>query len=186
MVVDPAVIIIPDFITRFEQSVLCDWARQMIPLLNPNPLGPYRRFREVQTLPWRPDTYVGVRKRLQKLLDVSDHEKEPSFGWFLGMIEAGGSVHEHKDPAQPGTRHLRCNLFLQLPRAGGEPVIDGVPYRVSARAVLAFFPSEVPHSCREVNGPVPRLLCSFGYAVPASYRLALRAPGDSVQSVIRI
>jgi hypothetical protein len=80
-------------------------------------------------------------------------------------------VHEHIDRATADTRHLRCNLFLQLPDEGGLPIIEGQLFVVSERSVLAFFSNEKMHASQSVGSSKWRIILSFGYLVPKTYHL---------------
>ena len=162
--------LIPGFISEAERQRLLDWARLMRPLLKIN--GPGRAFRKVQDLPVIDPTHTDVRIRLQTLLGVGlDAEPEPMFGWYLSIISDGGAVHPHMDPAPPKMRHLRCNIFLQVPDKGGLPVIERRPVTVANGTLLGFFPSERRHSSQPASGERRRMILSFGYIVPDDYRL---------------
>jgi len=113
-----------------------------------------------------------VRERLERRLQIpATATPEPMFGWYLSIISGGGGVHPHLDATEPGKRHLRCNVFLQLPVMGGMPVIEGRRIWVRPRGFLAFFPSERRHSSERVNGDRQRIILSFGYSVPETYIL---------------
>lgn len=86
---------------------------------------------------------------------------EPRFGLFLSIIRSGGAVHDHRDFSPPGTRHLRCNLFLDLPEQGGRPVILEEPIHVAPRMLLAFYANDAAFvravRRRPAHHPVVRL-----------------------------
>jgi hypothetical protein len=167
----------PGFATEAERLELVDWALVMRPHLMPNPNGPFRAYRQVQELPTVPDSYNRVRRRLTEALRLPEKiAPEPSYGWYLSIIDAGGQIQPHIDEAPVGCRHLRCNLFLQLPFGGGLPVIEGRPRQVAERDILAFFPSERPHRSQIVEGERSRIICSFGFLVHEDYGFA-PAPG---------
>jgi hypothetical protein len=167
----PTIEIVREFISPTVQTVLQTWATDMLPHLRPNPRGKERFFRQVEELPFVPLEYTTARKRLQAKLKVSDDQRECEFGWFLGSIGDGGFIHQHMDRAAPGRRHLRCNLIVQAPDCGGEPVIEDRIYTCEERMLLCFFPSEQRHRCEPVSGPRRRIVCSFGYLVPMDYSL---------------
>ena len=161
-------IVRPNFIDEAEHQELLLWARSMRSHLRDN--GPGRTYEKVNALPETPAIYHEVRHRLQDMLGLErDIAPEPMFGWYLSVISEGGNVHPHRDPTTEGKRHLRCNLFLQLPRQGGLPIIERRPVTVEPRSLLAFYPSERWHSSQRVIGNLRRIILSFGYLVPDDY-----------------
>jgi hypothetical protein len=164
-------IVIRDFIGADERILLAEWADKMLPFLKPNRRGPERLYRQVQDLPMVPEVYTSVRERLQLRFGLSASDREPEFGWFLGSIGDGGFIHQHTDPVREGTRHLRCNLFVQLPESGGEPVVEDTVQHVNEGSILCFFPDAQRHCCNIVRGSRRRVVCSFGYLVAPDYSL---------------
>lgn len=159
-----------DFIDVEMADRLVAWAMNMRPHLTKN--GPSRTFSKVQRLPRVPPLFRKVRFRLQQCLGLPDDiQPEPMFGWYLSVISEGGAVHTHLDAAPEGMRHLRCNLFVQLPETGGYPIIEETVTPVDERMILAFFPNERRHSCEAVEGERSRIICSFGYLVDKAYAL---------------
>lgn len=127
-------------------------------------------FRRVGELPSIPASHGRVRHRLTAALGLpANIGPEPTYGWCLSIIDPGGQIQSHIDAAPLGCRHLRCNLFIQLPTRGGLPVIEGQPRQVAERDVLAFFPSERGHRSELVEGDRPRIICSFGFLVKSDY-----------------
>ncbi len=157
------------FLSEDERFALRDWAFRMRPLLHAN--GIERAYLKTDQLPALPEVYTKVRHRLQHVLGLDGFEQEPMFGWYLSIIGESGAVHGHLDPTPAGYRHLRCNMFLQVPSSGGHPVIEGKVYPVRDGDLLAFFPSEKRHRSQEVKGDLARILCSFGYLAPLTYQL---------------
>jgi hypothetical protein len=163
----------PEFITPDERAALIAWAEPMEPLLKPN--GMYRAYRDVRTLPSVDPTWGRVRSRVEALMDLGDDPVvEARFGLFLSIIRTGGAIHDHRDTSPPGTRHLRCNLFLDLPAQGGRPIILEKPIDVAPRMLLAFYANEMRHSSEPADGD-RRIILSFGYTVPLSHRLPIGA-----------
>jgi hypothetical protein len=161
----------PDFISPEEQADLIGWAEAMEPHLKPNRM--YRAYRDVRTLPEIHPVWAIVRQRVEMLMAVgNDPTIEPIFGLFLSIIRTGGRVHNHHDTSPPGTRHLRCNLFLDVPREGGRPIILRKAIDVAPRTLLAFYANEMRHAS-EMFDRDRRIMLSFGYIVPAAHRLPL-------------
>lgn len=162
--------LIEDLISESEQHALVDWSLAMRPYLAEN--GPGRAYRRIEQMPGVPVLYHVVRARLEAAIGLPDGcEVEPIFGWYLSIISHGGAVHPHIDPTPEGRRHLRCNLFLQLPESGGLPIIRGQAVPMTERSLLAFFPSEEGHSSQGVRGARTRIICSFGYLTPVNFHL---------------
>ncbi|HEX4695675.1 hypothetical protein [Sphingomonas sp.] len=159
----------PDFVSPQEQAELIAWAEAMEPHLKPNRM--YRAYRDVRTLPDIPPIWTAVRQRVETLMALGDDPAvEPIFGLFLSIIRSGGRVHNHHDSSPPGTRHLRCNLFVDVPREGGRPIILRKAIDVAPRTLLAFYANEMRHAS-EVFDRDRRIVLSFGYTVPAAHRL---------------
>jgi hypothetical protein len=168
-------LLVSDLISASERRQLIEWGLSMKPSLWAN--GPARAFRKVGELAYRPALYDRVRARVEDRLGVeSEYPEEPIFGWYLSIISEGGAIQPHLDPVPDGKRHLRCNLFLQLPESGGAPIIQGTRISVQAGSLLAFFPSERGHRSEPVIGRTERIILSFGYLVPLSYRLPAAGP----------
>lgn len=159
----------PEFITPDEQTALVAWAETMEPYLKPNRM--YRAYRDVRTLPSIPPEWDRVRRRVEALMGLGeDPMVEPQFGLFLSIIRIGGAIHDHRDFSPPGTRHLRCNLFLKVPEQGGRPIILETPIDVAPRMLLAFYANEMRHSSEPFDDD-RRIVLSFGYTVPSSHVL---------------
>lgn len=174
---DPEVLRIGGFVDTDETAELLRWALLMEPHLRTN--GPGRSFLRVHQLPQRPALHAAVAERVRgRVAGHADSVLEPVLTNYLSIIQASGAVHPHTDSAPPGTRHLRCNLFLQLPDAGGRPIIGGLPFDVAERTLLCFFPSSSLHSSEPAAGLRRRVLLSFGLLVPQDF-------GFQAQSVIR-
>jgi hypothetical protein len=163
-------IVLPDFISEADRLHLLDWALSTEPYLRQN--GPARQCKKTDRIPTVNARYHAVRLAVQRHMALPDDTApEPDHGWLVSIIKAGGKVHPHIDSAPVGMRHLRCNLFLQISESGGRPVIDSVPIDVAERMLLAFYPSERKHWSEPCAGARARVMLSFGYVVPADYRL---------------
>ncbi len=159
-----------EFVTADEQQALREWAYAMERHLRPN--GPGRAFLQIDALPAPHPLWDRVRQRVVKTMALGqDPVTEGVIGHYLSIIASGGAVHRHKDASPAGTRHLRCNLFLQLPTDGGRPLLRNVAIDVAERALFCFYASETPHASEAVGGERKRIILSFGYTVPADHRL---------------
>jgi hypothetical protein len=160
----------PGFATPAECRALLDWALSMEPHLKSQVEG--RAFRRVSKLPVQIPLFAAIGQRVRERLGLGDAAvEEPNYGWYLSIADAGSFIESHRDKTPPGTRQLRCNLFLQLPESGGLPIIEHAPMPVAAGTLLAFFASELGHSSQPVEGRGQRILLSYGYTVPGEYVL---------------
>lgn len=91
--------------------------------------------------------------------------EEPIFGNFIGNNYADGAfVHSHKDPAPEGFHHVRCNLALEMPIVGGNPLLDGKEIEVKRGDMWICFASIEEHSTTPILGG-ERLVLSMGALV---------------------
>jgi hypothetical protein len=135
-----------------------------------------RAFRRVSKLPAQTPLFVAMGQRVRERLGLDERAvEETNYGWYLSIADEGSWIESHRDPTPPGTRQLRCNLFLQLPESGGLPIIEHAPMEVAAGTLLAFFASELGHSSQPVEGGRQRILISYGYTVPGDYVLPAQA-----------
>jgi hypothetical protein len=174
---DLRLLLLRNFIVRAEQDELRKWAQEMLPLLGRN--GYQRAFLRVRDLPWIPESYTTISRRVETRLALQTALPEPNYGAYLSSIGEGGAIHEHIDPAPDGYRHLRCNLFVQIPDSGGNPILEGAVQPFEERMLLCFFPSEVRHSSLTSRGRWRRIVCSFGYLVSVNYDLRSFCPASS-------
>ncbi|PTS80730.1 hypothetical protein DBR17_10520 [Sphingomonas sp. HMWF008] len=164
-----------NFITEDERAGLVAWARAMEPHFVDNKFGPFRRAAQIHKLPTVDPLFKVVQRRVIEAMNLSeDTPKEQQLGAYLSVISPGGAVQRHRDPTPEGTRHLRCNIFLQLPESGARPMIVDVPVSVATRSLLAFYPSELVHSSEAFGGDRERILLSFGFTVSNEHRLPIR------------
>jgi hypothetical protein len=91
---------------------------------------------------------------------------EPIFKNLTGNhFEDGAFVHPHTDPAPDGFVHTRCNVMLQKPKEGGNPVLDGEELDIEEGDLWLCFASMELHSSTPIKGG-ERLIFSFGGLVP--------------------
>jgi hypothetical protein len=76
-------------------------------------------------------------------------------------------VPEHVD-ANPSNKELhsrRYNVFISLPEKGGLPIYDGKVINITERTLLKVESGVIPHSTTRVEGQIPRIILSYGFAV---------------------
>jgi len=98
---------------------------------------------------------------------------------FLNMTARhyldGASLQDHKDGAPDGFVHARCNVMLEKPEIGGNPVIDGEELCVNKGDIWLCLASLEWHSSTPIfNGN--RVIFSFGDLVPIEQ--IMRIQGD--------
>lgn len=103
-------------------------------------------------------------------IGIPEFKEEPLFGNFLGVNSAGGNVHEHMDPGDEyGNHHLRLNIMIQKPLAGGMPVIDGIEYAIEEGQAWINYASDWKHGSTKVEGDRDRIVLSMGALVSPTY-----------------
>lgn len=92
--------------------------------------------------------------------------EEPMFQNFTGNHYLDGAfVHEHIDIAPNGYVHTRCNLMIQKPQEGGNPVIDGEEFNVQNGDLWICLASLEKHCSTPIKGN-ERFIFSFGSLIP--------------------
>lgn len=93
---------------------------------------------------------------------------EPMFENFTGIHYLDGAfTHEHNDPAPKGFDHVRCNLMIKKPMAGGNPVIDGKEFEIDVNDLWLCIASKELHKSTPISGG-ERIIFSFGGLVESS------------------
>lgn len=105
---------------------------------------------------------------------------EPLFGHFVGRNYLEGAfVHQHKDSAPAGFHHVRCNVMVRSPSAGGNPILSGDELAVEQGQAWICFASIESHGSTPIESGV-RVVVSLGGLVEADLAeaayLALREP----------
>lgn len=131
-----------------------------------------------------PDEFWTIRDRVVDRLGIGNMPDDPYKGSFLTSVCTGGDVHTHKDArlliADAEVPLLRCNVLVQRPDGGGNPVIEGVEIDIPDRGMWAFHPTENVHGATTVTGARSRVTLSFGFVVdpePVWERPLQIAPG---------
>jgi hypothetical protein len=162
-------VVLSGFLSPQEHSQLMHWTDTQLARghLKINPYGEHRYFRSYEKNdPLVPSVFWKIRRRAVATFSVRDYEDEPDYRCFLGCNTEGGYVHRHIDASPPGKLHVRMNLMLSKPLAGGLPVIDGQEFNIEERDLWCFFPSIMPHESTPVVGDRKRVVVSIGILVP--------------------
>jgi hypothetical protein len=91
---------------------------------------------------------------------------EPMFKIFTGRhFLEGAHTHIHKDSTPDGYVHVRCNVMLEKPAFGGDPIVNGEKIEVAVDDLWLVIASLEPHGSTAISGPL-RVIKSFGGLVP--------------------
>jgi len=140
------------------------WAVESHKAFRPN--GPCRRYGVLQRddLAPPPEAWE-IKRRIVEAQALQCADQEPIFKDFCGFITEGGSIHPHTDQDHDGKQHVRFNVMVSKPEAGGLPVQDGVEMAVEVGDVWRCDASRVRHWCTPVQGTKPRIVLSYGFLV---------------------
>jgi hypothetical protein len=152
-------------LTIEEQAIIVEWTRNN-----------YKTFmssgynRQMQVFDYYDHDYVpsciwDIKKRIMDKEDLHGFKQEPLFRDAIGYMTDGGQLHEHTDPNPRFSNliHTRFNVMISKPVAGGVPVQNGKEIRVEEGDVWRCDAGIYKHSCTEVQGNKPRIVCSFGF-----------------------
>ena len=154
--------IVHNFISETERDNLLEWAYSQRPFLNPNTNGEHRFFSRVENLKEN-ELIAELQLRLCGLLGI-DYIEEPVLKTYLSFVEAGGFVHKHIDTYKSveGYGHIRCNVMLNKPDGGGNPIIEEETIMVGNGDAWHFRPDLYEHYTDAVEGESPRIIISIG------------------------
>lgn len=150
---------------RIEFSMLrsvAQWACTNKTLFHVNGFG--RRYGALQKLS-PPAEVWEIKRQIVEAHALHGVEQEPMFKDFCGFITEGGAIHAHTDPGHSGKQHVRFNVMVSKPEAGGMPVQDGIEMAIEAGDVWRCDASRVKHWCTPVVGCKPRIVLSFGFLI---------------------
>ena len=106
-----------------------------------------------------------IRRKIVEANGLQGCDTEFLFQDFCGFITEGGAIHQHQDQGCNGKQHVRFNVMVSKPNAGGIPVQDGVEIAVNEGDVWRCDASRVLHWCTPVQGKKPRIVLSFGFLI---------------------
>lgn len=161
------ILVLENFITPKEQSVLKNWIVHdydsgNLPLL-PSANKCYPNCRCRQNIKDGIEEFSAVRDRLIDRFNLQDFPVATPLGHFTMVMDEGASLGKHVDS---GSKHLRFNLVVQEP-ISGSVYIDGKAISLNERDVCGFFPSELLHWSDKIVGR--RITCSYGFFVPKNW-----------------
>jgi hypothetical protein len=157
----------PDFIKEDERLIIMDWALRNESYLIPNPTGPFRRNQLFKLIPEKLELLDEIKGRIIEIEELSDKWFEPYRGDVVSIQRNGGKVPEHIDhnPYDETLYSRRYNVFISLPENGGLPIYDGEVLNVVEKCLLKVESGLIKHSTTVINGEIPRIILSYGFAI---------------------
>merc|ERR1712107_564103 len=156
-------------------------AQKLQGLLSPNPAGPYRFFRRLDSNGGVDDLVQALSQLLEAAVPgLQGRPRDTTLGRVCSYIEPGGFIHEHMDRYSEasgfhGLGHLRANIVVQL-EPSGEPIIAGQPVPVREGDAWVFLASHELHATAVVSGHKPRIVFGFGWTVSSDFCLPAEMP----------
>lgn len=170
-----------NIMTEDERLEILKWANSFIP--KPGVFNNSRKTRILQNnrgdinlleMDKDPDVDVppavfAIKKRIEKKENLQNFEHDTHFGHFMSIIFKGGYIHKHTDPNYDEKKlfHVRFNVIITLPKKGGTTYYAGNQLD-SKEGSYALCRSGIDYHWSDVvEGDIPRIALSFGYALPS-------------------
>lgn len=157
----------PEFITEEEQTIIKNWSLRNEKYLIPNPSGPFRARELFELIPEKLELLSGLKERIIEIEKFDDKVYKPYRGDFLSIQRNGAKVPSHTDhnPKDETLYSRRYNIFISLPEVGGRPIYDGEVLNIPERCLIRVESGLIPHSTTVIEGDIPRIILSFGFAI---------------------
>lgn len=109
-----------------------------------------------------------IRKRIEKIENLSSFKRETDVGDFVAVIPTGGFIHRHCDPnvLERQLFHVRFNVFITIPKLGGNTYYDGHIVETIEGSYVLCRSGIDEHWSDPNNDMIPRISLSFGYLLP--------------------
>ena len=153
-------------ITKNERQFMLDWIYRNEHLFNSNPNGLHRKYFIFSNHQQTPKLFFEIKSRITQRENITCWYQEPMYQDYIGWVSNGGFIHNHKDNNVNGMKHIRYNVFLSVPKEGGDPVYNGKRMRFSERSYVRCNSGDEFHSCEPVIGAKPRIVISYGFLTP--------------------
>jgi hypothetical protein len=140
------------------------WAIESRKAFRPNGQGRQYGILYREDLAPSPEVWE-IRRLIVEANNLQACPTEPMFQDFCGFITEGGAIHPHQDSDHNGKQHVRFNVMVSKPEAGGLPVQDSVEIVVEEGGVWRCDASRVSHWCTPVQGSKPRIVLSYGFLI---------------------
>lgn len=155
-----------DFITEEERILIKEWALRNEKYYFANPTGPHRVRQLFEQIPEKLELLYDIKKRILSIEEVEYEYFESFRGDFVSVHRNGGQVPQHIDvnPENQDFYSRRYNVFISLPEKGGQPIYDGEILNLPEKCLLRVEAGLIPHSTTIVEGDIPRIILSYGFA----------------------
>lgn len=125
------------------------------------------------------DTIKQIDKQIKHMFNLpEDLPGEEMAGLLLSVSRGSHKVHVHTDPVPNELlHHVRFNIMLRKPEAGGNPIMDGVEYDIPEFHTWVCEASNVEHATSLIpksNIEYPRILLSAGYCLTDEQLIQVR------------
>lgn len=156
-----------DFITDRERDIIKDWAIRNESHLIPNPTGPFRARQLFELIPEKLELIEVIKNRIIDIEELYDKSFEPFRGDFLSIQRNGAKVPNHIDhnPEDKTLYSRRYNVFISLPELGGLPIYNNETLHLEEKCLLKVDSGIVNHSTTTIQGQIPRIILSYGFAI---------------------
>jgi hypothetical protein len=138
------------------------WAIESHKAFKPNGFGRQYGILYRKDLAPPPEVWE-IRQQIVEANGLQACDTEPMFQDFCGFIIEGGAIHQHQDFDHSGKQHVRFNVMVSKPEAGGAPMQNGVEIPAEEGDVWRCDASLVRHWCTPVVGVKPRIVLSYGF-----------------------
>lgn len=151
---------------KIEQSLLnpvIEWTLLNFKKFTINSVSSHRYYKILHCKDLNPPLEVWkIKKSIYDKYNLYGLKLEPIYMDYCSVITENGAIHPHKDPTEKNKIHVRFNVMVSKPIAGGLPVQEGKIIEVSEGEVWQTNASKVEHWSTPVEGDKPRIVLSYG------------------------
>lgn len=153
--------VVYDFISEETRVLLLEWAQSIRPLAIQNGEACDRWFVRL-TSEIKSEIINSILESIKTEFNTT--VEDTGLGHFVTFNYEGASIPQHKDFAAEGySQHVRYNIVIQAPEAGGQQVQGDEITSIANGMLLRLIASDVSHSTTPVVGQIPRIVLQFGF-----------------------
>ena len=115
-----------------------------------------------------------IKERLIEKEKLHEYVQEPTHQDFIAVISTHGYIEKHKDENTGDAIHCRFNVFIELPKKGGETYYDGKIVSTKERE-YSFVKSGFDFHWTNLIEEGRRISLSFGFLIPITVALSLNS-----------